>query len=86
MSQKLNTTAVNQTRSDNPVKSRTELYSDIDELMNVEEVASKLKVCTETVYRMIRAGRIQVVRIGRAIRITPQGYRQLLDIKHRDVR
>lgn len=40
-----------------------------DPVLTVEEVASQLRVTTETVRRLIRAGTIKAFRVGRAIRI-----------------
>ena len=36
-----------------------------DPLMTVPEVAAAMGVCTETVYRHVRAGELAVVRVGR---------------------
>lgn len=41
-------------------------------LMSAEDVARQLRVHPSTVYRLARAGAIEVVRIGRLVRFRPQ--------------
>lgn len=43
-------------------------------LMCADEVASKLKVCKATVYKMVKTGQIEAVHMGRLVRITPESY------------
>lgn len=64
---------------------RPEKYEPVD-LMGVEEVAAKLKVCKATVYKMVRKGQIEAVHLGRLVRITPEGYKQLLDKRSQGVK
>lgn len=56
---------------------------DIEELFDVKYVASKLKVCTATVYKMVREGKIEAVHLNRLVRITPKGYKQLIEKRSR---
>lgn len=49
------------------------------ELLTVEDVATMLGVSTTKVYRMIRAGQLEAVNLGRLYRITPQAYSQMLE-------
>lgn len=56
------------------------------ELMSVEDVAAKLKVCKATVYKMVRRGQIEAVHLGRLVRITPEGYKQLLERRSQGVK
>lgn len=64
---------------------RPQQYEPVD-LMSVEEVAAKLKVCKATVYKMVRKGQIEAVHLGRLVRITPEGYKQLLDKRSQGVK
>lgn len=41
------------------------------ETMTAAEVADKLKVSVETVYRMCKAGKWQATKVGRLYRFTP---------------
>lgn len=68
------------------VEKSPERRAETCELMEVDEVAAKLKVCKATVYKMVRNGEIEAVHIGRLVRITPEGYRQLLDRRSRGAR
>ncbi len=43
-------------------------------LMTLDDVAEDLRVSRRTVERLVHLGRIRVVRIGRAIRVTPREY------------
>ena|SRR3990172_4482370 len=45
------------------------MATSIDEVLTPEEIAAYLKVRKETVYRYIREGRIEAIRLGRAYRI-----------------
>jgi excisionase family DNA binding protein len=47
-------------------------FSPSDPLMTVDDVAAHLRVSTRTVRRMIKSGSLDVIRIGRAVRVTPQ--------------
>ena len=60
-------------------------YEPVD-LMSVEEVDAKLKVCKATVYKMVRKGQIEAVHLGRLVRITPEGYKQLLERRSQGVK
>ena len=62
---------------------KPELEEDIEELLDVKYVASKLKVCTATVYKMVREGKIEAVHLNRLVRITPKGYKQLIEKRSR---
>ncbi|HEV7169239.1 MAG TPA: helix-turn-helix domain-containing protein [Micrococcaceae bacterium] len=41
-----------------------------DTLLSVSEIAEHLKVSKMTVYRLIRAGKLDAVRIGHSFRVT----------------
>jgi excisionase family DNA binding protein len=45
-------------------------FSPADPLMTVEDVAAHLRVSTRTVRRMVKSGALEVIRIGRAVRVT----------------
>lgn len=47
-------------------------------LMCADEVASKLKVCKATVYKMVKEGQLEAVHLGRLVRITPESYEAFL--------
>lgn len=53
--------------------------SELEELWDVEYVAKKMRVSTAKVYKMIHDGQLEAVRIGRLYRITPEGYRRMLE-------
>ena len=46
--------------------------------LTVKEVAAQLRVSQRTVRRLISRGLLQVVRIGRSVRITPAAIRSML--------
>lgn len=52
---------------------------EVEGLLDVGYVASKLKVCKATVYKMVKEGKIEAVHLNRLVRITPKGYKQLLE-------
>lgn len=52
---------------------------EVEGLLDVAYVASKLKVCKATVYKMVKEGTIEAVHLNRLVRITPKGYKQLLE-------
>lgn len=45
-----------------------------DQLMSADDLAAKLGVSVETVYRMCRAGKWPAAKIGRLYRFTPEHY------------
>jgi excisionase family DNA binding protein len=45
-----------------------------DETLTAAEVATKLKVNVETVYKMCKIGKWQATKIGRIYRFTPEQY------------
>jgi excisionase family DNA binding protein len=45
---------------------------DVDCLLTVAEVARRLRVSRATVYKLVAEGKLPHVRIGNAIRFTPQ--------------
>jgi len=49
------------------------------DLLTVAEVASRLRVSTKTIRRVIARGELHAVRIGRAVRIDPQEIERLID-------
>ena len=74
------------THTESPARpTATGSYEPVD-LMSVEEVAAKLKVCKATVYKMVRKGQIEAVHLGRLVRITPEGYKQLLERRSQGVK
>lgn len=50
-----------------------------DETLTAAEVAAKLKVEVETVYRMCRTGKWPHIKIGRLYRFTPEHYRTITE-------
>jgi excisionase family DNA binding protein len=50
-------------------------------LLTVDDVAEQLQLSSRTVRRMITAGQIAVIRLGRAVRIHPAAVAELLDNK-----
>jgi excisionase family DNA binding protein len=50
--------------------------------MTVSEVAATLRVCTMTVYRLINAGELPAVRIGRSFRVREGDLDRYLDARH----
>lgn len=48
-----------------------------DKTLTAAEVADKLKVSVQTVYRMCKAGTWQATKIGRIYRFTPEQYQNL---------
>jgi excisionase family DNA binding protein len=48
------------------------------ETMTAAEVADKLKVSVETVYRMCKTGKWAATRIGRLYRFTPEQYQEII--------
>ena len=55
------------------------MEEEVEGLLDVGYVASKLKVCKATVYKMVKEGKIEAVHLNRLVRITPKGYKQLLE-------
>ena len=51
---------------------RTSSHPDISRLLTVAEVAHILQVSFRTVRRLIASGALKVIRVGRAIRISPE--------------
>lgn len=49
------------------------------ETLTAAEVAAKLKVEVETVYRMCRSGKWQATKIGRLYRFTPEQYQAITE-------
>lgn len=45
-------------------------------LLTVQQVMERLQVSDETVYRHIRAGDLQAIKVGRQIRISPKSLKQ----------
>lgn len=43
-------------------------------LMCADEVATRLKVCKATVYKMVKTGQIEAIHMGRLVRFTPESY------------
>ncbi|MEY3834226.1 MAG: Helix-turn-helix domain [Pseudomonadota bacterium] len=52
-----------------------------DDLLTRTEVARYLRVSDRTVSRLIRAGQLPAVRIGRAVRIRHADLLEMLDVK-----
>jgi excisionase family DNA binding protein len=49
-----------------------------DQLFTVEEVSKQLKVTRQTVYNWITAGKLDVIRAGRSIRISASAVERFL--------
>lgn len=43
-------------------------------LMCADEVATRLKVCKATVYKMVKTGQIEAVHMGRLVRFTSEAF------------
>ena len=43
-----------------------------DQLLTLQQVADRLQVSTSTVRRLVAAGRLKAVRIGRNLRVRPE--------------
>ena len=43
-----------------------------ERLLSVREVASRLRVCTSTIYKLCAEGRLPHLRISNAIRVRPE--------------
>lgn len=52
-----------------------------DRLLTVREVAEAIRVSNMTVYRLIRSGALQAVRVGRSFRIRPSDVDGFLDAR-----
>lgn len=52
---------------------------DASETLTAAEVADRLKVNVETVYRMCKAGKWQAVKVGRLYRFTPEQYQAITE-------
>ena len=48
-------------------------------MLSVKQVAKRLNVCTRTVYRYIKDGKIQVIRLNHIIRIEEDALNKFLD-------
>ncbi|MFH5879796.1 helix-turn-helix domain-containing protein [Arthrobacter sp. NA-172] len=59
--------------------------SDPDETMTALEVADKLKVSVQTVYRMCKSGKWPAIKIGRIYRFTPEQYASIIEPPARPV-
>jgi excisionase family DNA binding protein len=64
------------TSSDNPPT--------IGRFLTVAEVARQLRVSNMTVYRLIKAGQMPAVRIGRGFRLREEDVRKYLDARYMD--
>jgi excisionase family DNA binding protein len=61
---------------------RSAIRSRIPErLLTAGDLAETLRVSTRTVRRMIAAGQIPIVRVGRSVRVRPSALADLLDNK-----
>ena len=49
------------------------------ETLTAAEVADKLKVSVETVYRMCKSGKWPATKIGRIYRFTPEQYQSIIE-------
>lgn len=59
-----------------------ELENTQSRFMTVGEVAAALRVSTMTVYRLINAGQLPAVRIGRSFRVRPEELDRYLAERH----
>lgn len=51
---------------------------DAEDTMTAQEVADKLKVSVETIYRHCKTGKWQATKIGRLYRFTPEQYQAII--------
>jgi len=58
--------------------------SAMGEFLTVAEVAKQLRVSNMTVYRLIKAGEMRAVRIGRGYRLKEDDVRQYLQQRYMD--
>ena len=58
--------------------------STIGRFMTVAEVARQLRVSNMTVYRLVKAGQLRAVRVGRGYRITEDDVRKYLEQRYMD--
>ncbi len=56
----------------------------IGRFLTVAEVARQLRVSNMTVYRLIKAGQMPAVRIGRGFRLREEDVRKYLDSRYMD--
>ena len=52
--------------------------------LTVAEVARQLRVSNMTVYRLVRAGHLPAVRVGRSYRLREDGVRRYLEQRYMD--
>lgn len=62
-----------------PVTAKAKRACEAARLMTPKEMASLLRVSTATVYKLVREGTLDAVRIGRLVRFRPEHYQKLLD-------
>ncbi len=53
-------------------------------LLTVGEVSAALRVSPATIYRLIHAGKLPAVRVGRSLRVPTEAVRKLLDTTTKD--
>ena len=68
--------------SEGPAESNS--TSAMGEFLTVAEVAKQLRVSNMTVYRLIKAGEMRAVRIGRGYRLKEDDVRQYLQQRYMD--
>jgi excisionase family DNA binding protein len=59
---------------------RRGLWLSEDTIYTVEQIAERLKVHTQTVYRLLEAGKLPGVKVGRQWRITPEALNSFLKL------
>ncbi|MPZ91494.1 MAG: helix-turn-helix domain-containing protein [Actinobacteria bacterium] len=68
--------------SDGPTEPNT--TSAMGEFLTVAEVAKQLRVSNMTVYRLIKAGEMRAVRVGRGYRLKEDDVRRYLQQRYMD--
>lgn len=67
-----------------PTTSETNEASRLGRFLTVAEVARRLRVSSMTVYRLVNAGHLPAVRVGRGYRILETDLRRYLDSRYMD--
>ena len=71
-------------RMTDPTGTSSDSPPTIGRFLTVAEVARQLRVSNMTVYRLIKAGQMPAVRIGRGFRLREEDVRKYLDARYMD--
>jgi excisionase family DNA binding protein len=67
-----------------PPSDAVELSEPLGRFMTVAEVARQVRVSNMTVYRLIKAGELRAVRVGRGYRLKEDDVRRYLEQRYMD--